>query len=227
VIGVWRGNVGRADMGRRGRFRYDFWRRRHHACRAAVLRLLCGVRGLSQRGGLLVFVASPRVGIRVYARVARQLVGSAKPLGASRKRAGVGLLPGVCPDVTGLVLQAVEGLVAERTLVRTGKLCPLILHQEILLHTYRRHHGSQVTLVHRSETFVILKRHRPVEGSRIAGLLLGELGWLVLLELEMLLMLLLLLRLDEWGQVQRRPLHGTARCAGVWVARSGLRYNHR
>ena len=79
----------------------------------------CG--GCSSGGGMLLVTAS-RVGVVVDAGVTGQLVGTAEALGAARELAGVGLLASVSADVTSLVLEAVEGLVAQRTLVRTGQV---------------------------------------------------------------------------------------------------------
>lgn len=71
---------------------------------------------------LLALVASPGVGVAVYPRVPGQLVRARELLAAARELAGMRLLAGVGADVSSLVLQAVEGLVAERALVGTGKL---------------------------------------------------------------------------------------------------------
>ena len=70
----------------------------------------------------MLLVAATRVGVVVDARVTRQLVGSAEALGAARELAGVRLFARVRPDVAGLVLEAVEGLVAQRTLVRARQI---------------------------------------------------------------------------------------------------------
>ena len=71
---------------------------------------------------LLCLVPPSRVGVVVYPRVASQLVGAGKFLAAARELAGVWLLASMGADVPRLVLQAVEGLVAERALVGTGQL---------------------------------------------------------------------------------------------------------
>jgi hypothetical protein len=71
---------------------------------------------------LLALVASPGVGVAVYPGVPGQLVGAGELLAAARELAGMRLLAGVSADVSGLMLQAVEGLVAERALVGTGQL---------------------------------------------------------------------------------------------------------
>lgn len=71
---------------------------------------------------LLALVASPRVGVAVYPRVPGQLIRAGELLAAARELAGVRLLAGVGADVSGLVLQTVEGLVAERALVGAREL---------------------------------------------------------------------------------------------------------
>jgi len=89
----------------------------------------------------VLLVAAARVGVVMYPRVARQLVGSAEALCAARELAGVRLLASVRPDMTRLVLEAVEGLVAKRALVRArqvGAVFVRVLHVD----THRRHgHG--------------------------------------------------------------------------------------
>lgn len=67
-------------------------------------------------------VASLRVGVVVYPRVAGQLVGAGELLAATREGAGVGLLARVSSDVASLVLETVEGLVAHGALVGPGQL---------------------------------------------------------------------------------------------------------
>jgi hypothetical protein len=59
-------------------------------------------------------------------RVPGQLVGSGEALGAALELAGVRLLAGMGSNVSGLVLEAVEGLVAERALVGTGEIWSLL-----------------------------------------------------------------------------------------------------
>jgi len=75
----------------------------------------------SSGGGMLLVTAS-RVGVVVDARVTGQLVRAAEALCAAWELAGVRLLAGVSADVTSLVLEAVEGLVAQRTLVRARQV---------------------------------------------------------------------------------------------------------
>lgn len=73
-------------------------------------------------GGGMLLVAASRVGVVVDARVTGQFIRAAEALSASRELAGVRLLAGVSADVTSLVLEAVEGLVAQRALVRTRQV---------------------------------------------------------------------------------------------------------
>lgn len=70
----------------------------------------------------MLFVAAPRVGVAVDARVAGQLVGAAEAFGASRELTAMWLLARVGADVARLVLETVKGLVAERALVGTGEV---------------------------------------------------------------------------------------------------------
>lgn len=58
----------------------------------------------------------------MYSRVASEFIGAREALRASRESASVGLFTCVSADVTSLVLKAVEGLVAERALVRPGQI---------------------------------------------------------------------------------------------------------
>lgn len=71
-----------------------------------------------QGAALAQVLVAARVGVGVDPQVSRQLVGPAEALEAPGKRTGVGLLAGVGPYVSRLVLEAVESLGAERTLVR-------------------------------------------------------------------------------------------------------------
>jgi len=58
----------------------------------------------------------------VNARVAGELIRSRELLAAAGELAGVRLLASVSADVSSLMLEAVEGLIAERALVRSGQL---------------------------------------------------------------------------------------------------------
>jgi hypothetical protein len=75
----------------------------------------------------------------VNARVTSQLIRAAEALGAARELAGVGLFTSMCPNVTSLVLEAVEGTVAKGTLVRPGKiLADLLIGRACTLHERRQ-----------------------------------------------------------------------------------------
>jgi hypothetical protein len=89
-------------------------------------------------GDGVLFIAPTRVGIAVYPRVPGELVGSAEAFRAARESTGVGLLARVGPDMTGLVLEAVEGLLAQRALVRPGQVLSLVF----LLGLVVLEHGS-------------------------------------------------------------------------------------
>jgi hypothetical protein len=79
-------------------------------------------------GGVVVGGCGEKIGVSVLAgggvglHVARQLVGSREALVAARKVAGVGLLADVGADVSRLMLETEEGLVAEMALVGAGDL---------------------------------------------------------------------------------------------------------
>ena len=62
-------------------------------------------------------IAAPAVGVAVDAGMAGQLVGAGEAFAAAGELAGVGLLPRVGPDVSSLMLEAVEGLGAHGALV--------------------------------------------------------------------------------------------------------------
>jgi hypothetical protein len=72
------------------------------------------------RREVLSLVAATRVGIIVNARMASEFVGTAEALRTTGELAGMRLLAGVRPDMTSLMLQAVEGPVAERTFIGPG-----------------------------------------------------------------------------------------------------------
>jgi hypothetical protein len=101
-----------------------------------------------------------------------QLVRPAESFCAAGKRASMGLLARMRSDVSSLVLEPVKCLITQRTFVRPGQFCPLILHV-IMLHGHRHrvHHSGEVAVIHGGKSFVILKRHGPVEGRRKSGLL--------------------------------------------------------
>ena len=71
---------------------------------------------------MLALVATARVGVVVDSGMASQLIRSRKLLAAPRELASMRLLACVSADVSRLVLEAVESLVTEGTLVRARKL---------------------------------------------------------------------------------------------------------
>lgn len=99
--------------------------------------------GSCSGGGGMLLVATSRVGVVVDARMAGQLIGTAEALCAARELAGVRLLASVSADVTSLVLEAVEGLVAQRTLVRTRQVrAHILLGRGLSSLLLRRHVGG-------------------------------------------------------------------------------------
>lgn len=124
----------RMEAGRRGIVVRRVMGRRHVGGRNG--RWGSGADGLGLRGrhhlglhvmhhalvGQLALGPTPRVGVAVYPRVARELVRTGKALGAARELACMGLLSCVRPDVPRLVFETVEGLVAEGALVGSGEL---------------------------------------------------------------------------------------------------------
>lgn len=75
--------------------------------------------------------------------VPSELIRARESFCAAREGAGMGLLAGVGADVTGLVLQTVEGLVAKRALVGPGQvLAGLLLGLLLLQKGSHEAHGS-------------------------------------------------------------------------------------
>jgi hypothetical protein len=72
--------------------------------------------------GLLGLVAPPRVGVVVDPGVSGKLIGARELFAAARELASMGLFSGVGSDVSGLMLETVEGLVAHGALVGPGQL---------------------------------------------------------------------------------------------------------
>ena len=125
-----RRDVGRAH-GRGGSRADGLGRRRSHQALAMHVRREALVHGMLMREVLLLLVmllllgslvASTRVGVVVNSRVTGELVGSGELLAAARELAGMRLLTSVSANVSRLVLKTVEGLVAERALVRPREL---------------------------------------------------------------------------------------------------------
>jgi hypothetical protein len=77
-------------------------------------------------GDLMGFLVSARVGIVMDARVSSQLVGSTEALTTTRKCAGMRLLSCMSANMSGLVFQPMESPVAQRTLVGTREVLPLV-----------------------------------------------------------------------------------------------------
>lgn len=82
----------------------------------------------------MLLIAASRVGIVVDTRVPRELVRSAEALRAAWELASVRLLARVRADMSRLVLQTVEGLVAQGTLVRSWQVGAMFI---LTLHTGR------------------------------------------------------------------------------------------
>lgn len=98
----------------------------------------------SLMGSSMLALAPPRVGVVVYSRVPGELIGARETFCATREGASMGLLSGVGTDVTGLVLQTVEGLVTKRTFVGTRKVLAGLFLGLLLLLQEGSHeaHGS-------------------------------------------------------------------------------------
>lgn len=100
--------------------------------------------GSGSRGGDMLLVSASRVGVVVYPRVPGELVGPAEALRASGEGAGVRLLARVGANMASLVLEAVEGLLAQRALVRAREVVPLVVVRGLCVLEQRRHeaHGG-------------------------------------------------------------------------------------
>lgn len=122
---VRRRDVGRVQSGSGSRTnRLGSGRGGHQALGVHVVRqtMVDGVLLVMLLGLLLALVTTARVGVVVDSRVPGELVGAGELLGAAGELACVRLLAGVGADMSGLVLEAVEGLVAEGALVRARQL---------------------------------------------------------------------------------------------------------
>jgi hypothetical protein len=117
IVVMRRRDVWRSQLRARGGPGNGLWRRHHLSVQEAVTGVL--VAGVTTAGEHLA-TSSSRVRVVVYPRVPCQLVGAAEALRASGIGAGVWLLAGVGPDMAGLMLQSVEGLLANGALVRPG-----------------------------------------------------------------------------------------------------------
>lgn len=117
-----RGDIWGSHLGNRGGSGDGFAGRRHHrACSTRDSILLTGS-GSSSGRDVLRLVTPSRVGVVVDARVPGQLVRTAETLGAAGILAGMGLLARMRSNVSGLVLETVEGSIAEGALVGTGEV---------------------------------------------------------------------------------------------------------
>lgn len=96
--------------------------RRHHRARSARDGILLACSSGRSGRDVLRLVTPSRVGVVVNARVPGQLVGTAETLGAPGVLAGMRLLARMRSDVSGLVLETVEGSIAERALVGTREV---------------------------------------------------------------------------------------------------------
>lgn len=112
--------------------------RGHHVGSASHGGILTGSSG-GGRCEVLSLVAAARVGVVVDARMASEFVGTAEAFSATRELAGMRLLASVRPNMTSLVLQAVESPVAKRTFVGTGQiLTDLLVGRTSTLHERRQ-----------------------------------------------------------------------------------------
>lgn len=73
-------------------------------------------------GGVLRAVVATRVGVRMDPGMTGQFVAPRKLLGTAGEGARMGLLAGVGADMSGLMLQSVERLLADRTFVGPRQL---------------------------------------------------------------------------------------------------------
>lgn len=107
---------GRSGTNGLGRSHHPLHSRRHVLVLGLLLELLMSL------VLLLAFVTPARIGVVVYPGVSGQFIGARKLLAAARELASMGLLSGMGSDVSSLVLQAMESLLAERAFVWTRKL---------------------------------------------------------------------------------------------------------
>lgn len=138
--GVRRRNIRRADLGDRRRASDGLAGRGHDVGGVGHGSVLTsGGGGSGSSSQVLGLVAAARVGVVVDSRVARELVRTAEALRAAGELASVRLLARVRPNVTSLVLETVEGTVAERTFVGPGEvLADLLVGRTSTLHERRQ-----------------------------------------------------------------------------------------
>ena len=122
-----RGDVGRGDLRNRGRSGDGLARWRHHG-RILVHHGIILASGSSGGGRkMLGLVVSPGVGVVVNPRVTSEFIRATEALGAAGELACMWFLPSMCANMSGLVFQAMEGTIAERTLVRTREILSRLL----------------------------------------------------------------------------------------------------
>src|SRR5690242_9373773 len=78
-------------------------------------------------------VLAPEVNVQEVKWLPGELIGAREPFCAARESASMGLLSSVGANVTGLVLQTVEGLVAQRALVGTRQVLAWLILGLLLL----------------------------------------------------------------------------------------------
>lgn len=93
------------------------------------------------------FVAPSRVGVVVYPRMPRQLIGPTEAFRTPWKLAAVWLFARMCSDVSCLMFQAVECLIAQRALVWARQVLSLIVGQSSYQGRQCPHRGSHATLL--------------------------------------------------------------------------------
>lgn len=124
-IRMWGRNIGRADLrdGRGPGHGQGLGRRGHHGPVSVDDSIVLVSDGRGGRGGKMLGLVIPS-GIRVVvdSRVTGELIGATKAFGAARELAGMRLLTRVRANVSGLMLQAVEGTVAKGALVRAREI---------------------------------------------------------------------------------------------------------
>jgi hypothetical protein len=94
----------------------------------------------------VLFVGTTGVGVGVDTGVTGELIRTRESLCASGECTRVRLLSSVCPDVSGLVLETVERLLAQRTLVGSRKLGAVVAHP-VKWHSHARHHGGKLRVL--------------------------------------------------------------------------------
>ena len=112
---MWRGDTRGAHFGRWGGLGHGLSWRGHHQGLCVFLHL--DVMSVIGHGSILRFITPPRVGVVVYPRVSSQFIGSTEPLGTACELTSMRFLARMGPNVSRLMLQPVESLVAQRAFV--------------------------------------------------------------------------------------------------------------